>query len=248
MVISKEKSNFDSILKAGVQYGYSKTSRNPKMKPFICATKNGVEIFDAEKISEKLNVAKDFLKEMGKLRKVVLFVGTKKEAKGIVKELAKELNMPYVIERWLGGTLTNFKEIKSRIDILIDLSQKKEKGELEKYTKKERVLIDRKIAKLERYLSGLVNCTELPAVMVAVDSNLEEIAITEAKQSKLSRIVFMNSDCNPKDAEYFIPGNGSAVSSIKFILEELSGAYKEGLTLADKVQASSEAPINDEEK
>lgn len=220
------------MFQAGVHFGYSRSNRHPKMKPFIFTNRNGTEIFDLEKVQKKLALAKEFLKALGKEKKTVLFVGTKKEAQEAIKKSAKELNMPYVRERWLGGTLTNFKEIKNRIDYLNDLLQKRDSGELEKYTKKERLQIEKKIIKLEKYLEGLQQCKNLPAALIAVDSNYEEVARRETRTMNIPLIAIMNSDCNPKDADYPIPANDSSIASINYLLSELVKAYSEGLTFA----------------
>ena len=219
------------MLKKGVHFGYSATTLNPKMKPFIFAYRNNTEIFDLEKILNQLSLAKEFLTTLGKEKKSILFVGTKKETKESIKVFAQELNMPYVAERWLGGTLTNFKEIKNRIDYLNDLEQKKQSGDFEKYTKKERLQIERKITKLNKYLVGLKQCQSLPAALVLIDSNYEKTAVNEAKKTKIPLVIVMNSDCDPGDADYLIPANDSSVSSVNFLLRELVDAYKEGLTL-----------------
>ena len=219
----------EEMLKKGVHFGYSSTTLNSKMKPFIFTSRNNTEIFDLEKTLNQLNLAREFLKTLGKEKKQILFVGTKKETKESIKEFAQELNMPYVAERWLGGTLTNFKEIKNRIDYLNDLCQKKESGELEKFTKKERLQIERKIVKLDKYLMGIKKCQSLPAGLIVIDSNYEKTAVNEAKKIKIPLVVVMNSDCNPEDADYPIPANDSSVSSVKFFLRELVDAYKEGL-------------------
>lgn len=220
------------MFQAGVHFGYSRSNRHPKMKSFIFTNRNGTEIFDLEKIQDKLKLAKEFLKALGKEKKTILFVGTKKEAREAVEKSAKELNMPYVKERWLGGILTNFKEIKGRIDYLNDLLQKRDSGELEKYTKKERLQVAKKIVKMENYLAGLQQFKNLPAALVVVDSNGEKIAMEEARIMNIPAVAIMNSDCNPKDADYPIPANDSSITSINYLLSELVKAYSEGLTFA----------------
>jgi len=219
----------EEMIKSGVHFGYSSTSLNPKMKPFIFTSRNNTEIFDLEKIYPLINSAKEFLKELAKNKKEILLVGTKKEAQKSIEELAKELNAPYVVSRWLGGTLTNFNEIKKRIDYLNGLYQKKQSGELEKYTKKERLEIGREISRMEKYLEGIKKCQSLPAALVLVDSRHEKTAVAEAKKMKIPVVAVMNSDCNPEDADYPIPANDNSITSISFIVKELGEAYKEGL-------------------
>ncbi len=218
----------EEMFKSGVHFGYSSTSLNPKMKPFIFTYRNNTEIFDLEKVYQMLNTAKEFLKELAKNKKEILFVGTKKETKTITETLAKELNMPYVTSRWLGGILTNFNEIKKRIDYLNGLYEKKQSGELEKYSKKERLQIKKNIIKMERYLDGIKKCQFLPSALVLVDSKHEKTAVAEAKKMMIPVVAVMSSDCNPEDADYPIPGNDNSISSVNFLMKELAEAYKEG--------------------
>lgn len=218
------------MFQVGVHFGYSRSHRHPKMKSFIFLNRNDTDIFDLEKTQDKLSRAKEFLKSLAQEKKTILFVGTKKEAQEVIEKSAKDLNMPYVRERWLGGTLTNFKEIKDRIDYLNDLLEKRDSGELEKYTKKERLQIVKKIRKLEKYLKGLQPCKNLPAALVVIDSNKEKIAIKEAKVMHIPVVAIMNSDCNPEEVDYPIPANDSSIASINYLLEELVKAYKEGVT------------------
>lgn len=232
-VEEKNKSKFDEMIDAGAHFGYSRSRRNPKMSSFIFTARNNTEIFDLEKTKNKLDAAKDFLKSLSKDKKIVLFVGTKKETKEIIESFAKEINMPYITERWLGGILTNFVEIKGRIDFLNGLLEKKSSGELEKHTKKERVLIERDIAKLERYLKGVQKIKELPSALVVIDSNEEKIAVSEAKQMNIPLVALMNSDCDPEDADYPIPANDNSLSSIKYFMAEITGAYKEGEAIGE---------------
>lgn len=220
--------DMQEMIKAGMHFGYSRSKRDSKMKPFIFAAKNSAEIFDLEKTKNKLDLAKEFVKNLAKEKKIILFVGTKPEARPLIENAAKELNMPYVAERWLGGILTNFKEIKTRIDYLNDLIQKRDSNKFEKYTKKECLQIERKIAKLEKYLQGLRNCKNLPAALIVIDSKEEKIAVKEARDAAVPVVALMNSDCNPKDADYPVPGNDSAISSINYFLGEMVKAYKEG--------------------
>ncbi len=236
----------EEMFKAGVHFGYSRSSRNPKMKDFIFWLRNNVELFNLEKTKEKLNEAKDFLRTLGSDKKTVLFVGTKVVAAGIVEKYAKEIDMPYVTERWLGGTLTNFNELKKRRDYMEELTQKKESGELAKYTKKEQLKIKRKIARLNIYFSGLLNLRKLPSALIVLDTKEERNAVTEAKKMGIPVIGIMNSDCNPEDADYAIPANDNSKSSIEFLLKELTEAYKKGLSEAEK-KAVEEGEATEEE-
>ena len=228
---------------SGIHLGYSQTSRNPKMKPYIFGLRNGVEIFDFEKTKKNIDSAKEFAKKLGKDKKIVLFVGTKKEAKDLTENVAKELGMPYVKERWIGGTLTNFKQIKGRIDHLNDLKKKRDAGELNKYTKKEKLQIERQIKKMEIYFGGLAeNLKFLPSAIVAVDSKHEKITVSEANQMKIPVVALLNSDCDPSGVNYPVPGNDNSVSSISYFMSEFAKAYKEGTLLAQQEPVKAEIP------
>ncbi len=219
----------EEMLNKGVHFGYSRSSRHPKMKDFLFELKNSAEIFDIKKTEQKLNEAMEFIKSLGKEQKKILFVGTKAEIKKIIEKSAKEISMPYVNERWIGGTLTNFKIIKARINYMNDLIKKRESGDLEKYTKKERLDIEKEIIGLKRYFSGLEILESLPSALIAVDSKQEKNAVAEANHISAPVVAIMNSDCNPEKINYFIPGNDNSVSSVEYLLGKLVEAYKDGL-------------------
>ncbi len=217
------------MFKTGAHFGYSRSSRHPKMKAFLFGLRNNIEVFDLEKTTKKLDEAKEFAKELGKSKKTILFAGTKSEIKELVKKYAEEINMPYVLERWLGGTLTNFSELKKRREHMQDLMQKKESGELAKYTKKEQLMIEKKVSKLKRYFSGVENMDSMVSALIVVDTKQEKIAVTEAKKMSIPVIGIMNSDCNPEDAKYPIPANDNSVASVEYFLKDLTKSYREGL-------------------
>jgi len=228
---TKNKGNeslIEAMFSAGTHYGYSKSRRHPSVKPFIYGAKNKVEIFNLEKTSRSLEEALDFVRSLGEKNSQILFVSGKKEAESIIKNVAQALELPNVPGRWIGGTLTNFVEIRKRIQKYLDLKEKKEKGELSKYTKKERLLIDRDIKDLEFKFGGLVNMTELPKALFVVDSKEEETAVTEAKKMGIPVVSVSSSDCNLGDVDYPIPANDSSVSSIEFFTGKVRDAYKEG--------------------
>ena len=230
---------------SGIHLGYSQTSRNPKMKPFLYGIRNGVEIFDLEKTKINLDSAKDFAKKLGKDKKVVLFVGSKKEAKDLTEKTAKDLGMPFVKERWIGGTLTNFKQIKSRIDYFNDLKKKRDAGELDKYTKKEKLQIERQIEKMETYFGGLAeNLKVLPSAILVIDSKHEKISVSEANQMKIPVVALLNSDCDPTGIKYPVPGNDNSLASVSYFLNEFAKSYKEGILLAQQESAKAEVPNN----
>ncbi len=217
----------DSMFKAGAHFAFSKTRRHPTITPYIFGVKNKVEIFDLEKTSELLNKAKDFIISLAKENKTILFVGGKSEARNSIKNSALSINMPYVDGRWIGGTLTNFVQIRKRVEKLERLNSEKEKGELSKYTKKERLLIDREIANLERFFSGVVSMKELPKALFIVDPKKEKTAVKEARDMGIPVIALLGSDCNLKDVDYPIIGNDSSQMSINFFTQIISKTYFE---------------------
>ena len=220
------------MFEAGAHYGYSKSKRHPTTKKFIYGVKNNVEILDLEKTSTSLEKAVAFIKVLGEKRATILFVGGKNEAREIVKSTAESIGMPYVAGRWIGGTLTNFSEIRKRIQKLLDIKDKKEKGELDKYTKKERLLIDRDQERLENTFGGVSTLKRAPEAMVVVDSGYEEIAVDEARKMGVPVVAIANTDCDLSLVDYPIPANDTTKSSIELILRILGEAYREGLEKA----------------
>jgi small subunit ribosomal protein S2 len=223
-----DKKDLQEMIDAGVHFGYSKTRRHPSTKPFIFDTKNKVDIVDLEKTADLLKKASEFIATLGKDGKKVLFVGTKAEAKAIVLAGAQAINMPYVTNRWIGGTLTNFGEIKRRVDILVDLKDKKDKGQLEKYTKKEQSDFARKIAKMTGYFGGLIGMDRKPDALFIIDVKKESNAVTEAQDLNIPVITISGTDCNIKGITFPVVANDSAVSSLKFLTDKLVEAYSSG--------------------
>ncbi|MDR3519894.1 MAG: 30S ribosomal protein S2 [Candidatus Pacebacteria bacterium] len=219
----------EKMFKAGAHYGYSKTRRHPSVSKYIFATKNKEDIINLEKTTLLLDTAAEFIKELGSKGKVVLFVGTKPEAKVTIKDVAESLNMPYVIERWIGGTLSNFTEIKKRILELENYRKDSVDGGLDKYTKKERVVMAKKMEKLTRYYSGLIGLKKSPDALFVIDAKSEHIAATEARKSGIPVIALVNSDSNIKTIDYPIVANDSGIPSIKFFTLAIADAYKEGI-------------------
>lgn len=230
--VKSEGENKDTIVEemfqAGAQYGYSKTRRHPSVSKFIYTTKNKGDIINLEKTSEQLDEACLFLKNLGAQNKTVLFVGTKPEAKTATKNIAESLSMPYVVERWIGGTLSNWTEIKKRINELETYQKDTVSGGLDKYTKKERVMLSKKMEKLSRYYGGLLGLKKAPDALFIVDAKSEHIAATEARKSGIPVISLVNSDSNIKTLDFPIVGNDSAIPSIKFFTAKIAEAYKEG--------------------
>lgn len=218
----------EKLFQVGAHFGYTKSRRHPTAKKFIFGTKNRIEIFDLEKTEENLKKAKEFVGSVAKEGGQILFLGGKSESASMVKKAAEDIDMPYVTGRWVGGTLTNFDEIKKRVEKLEDLVSQKEKGELAKYTKKERILIDREIEKLEDYFGGLRSMKKIPKALFVVDSKKEHIAVKEAKEVGLPVISISGSDCDFSLIDYPIPANDSSRHSVEFLMNEIVSAYKEG--------------------
>jgi len=218
----------EALFKVGAHFGYSRSRRHPTIDSYIFGVKNRVEIFDLEKTDELLNKAKMFIKTLGAEGRQILFIGGKSESRDAIKNGATSIDMPYVSGRWIGGTFTNFGEIRKRVERLEKLTSERQKGELSKYTKKERLLIDREIANLERFFLGIVSMKEIPKAIFVIDSKREHIAVTEARKIGVPVIALLGSDCNLKDVDYPIVANDSSVMSIKYFVDEIVGAYKEG--------------------
>lgn len=221
----------DEMFKVGAHFGYSKTRRHASTAPYIFGVKNRVEIIDLEKTDELLESTLSFVSTLAKEGKQILFVGGKNEARSALKIAAESINMPFVDGRWIGGTLTNFPEIKKRLAKLEDLTKQKEKGELLKYTKKERLLIDREIANLNRFFSGILPMRDLPKAVVVVDSQKEIIAVAEAKKMNIPVIAICGTDCDITNIDYPIVANDASVSSITFFVSEIAKAYQKGKVL-----------------
>ncbi|HSE56774.1 MAG TPA: 30S ribosomal protein S2 [Candidatus Paceibacterota bacterium] len=219
--------NVTTMFEAGAHFGYSKTRRHPTVVPYLFGSKNGIDIIDIEKVHPLLEKAASVLADLGKAGKTVLFVGTKAEAKGAVESVAVALRQPFVTERWIGGILTNFPEIKKRIQKLEEMKEKRANGEYDKYTKKEKILLNRELDRLNKYFSGLVGMMKLPDAIVVVDTKKEHIAVTEAKKMGLTVIGIGNTDCSVKSVHYPIVANDGSRSSIELVLDILKAAYEQ---------------------
>jgi small subunit ribosomal protein S2 len=222
------QNTIEKMFEAGAHYGYSKSRRHPSVTPYIFATKNGVDIINIEKGYDFLEKALEQITKLAASGKTILFVGTKAEAKQQIIETALSLNMPYVGERWVGGSLTNFPEIKKRITKLLDLRDQKEKGGLDKYTKKERLLIDREMDDMTKNFQGLTGITRNPDAMFVIDPKKEHIAVTEAQKMNIPVIAVMNTDCNLKTVQFPIVANDASVMSISYFLQIVKDAYTNG--------------------
>ena len=216
------------LLEAGVHFGHQTRRWDPKMAEYIFQARNGIHIIDLQKTSKKLDEAYSFLKQQAEEGKTVLFVGTKKQAQDCMKEAAEKCGMYYVNQRWLGGTLTNFDTIRKRIDRLTQLETMQEDGTFDVLPKKEVILLKKEMEKLEKNLGGIKEMKELPGVMFIVDPKKERIGILEAKKLGIPVIGLIDTNCNPEDVDYAIPGNDDAIRAVKLIADTMANAVIEG--------------------
>lgn len=216
------------LLEAGVHFGHQTRRWNPKMKPYIFGARNGIHIIDLQKTVEYFKVAYSFVKEIGKQGGVVLFVGTKKQAQEVIAEEASRVGLPYVNERWLGGMLTNFRTVKNSIQKMKEIERMEEEGYLAKLPKKEAILLQKKKDKLKTYLNGIRDLENLPDAIFVVDSKNEAIAVAEAKRLGIPVIGLVDTNCDPDDIDYIIPGNDDAIRAVKLLASRIADAYEEG--------------------
>ena len=218
------------LFAAGAHFAQVKSRRHPSMRTFVLGAKGGVEIFDLAKTDEQLTKAKEVVAALARDGKTILIVGGKREASDAVRAAGKRIAQPYVAGRWLGGTISNFTEIKKRIDRLADLSAKREDGSLSKiYTKLERVHIDREIERLQERLEGITTLTKRPDALLIVDTRHEAHATKEARLSGIPVIAIMSSDCDVKDAAYPIVTNDASRATLSLMLGELAEAFESGI-------------------
>jgi len=216
---------FEEMAQAGILYGRKKSKTHPRMKKFIFATRNGFEVFDLPKTLNALLKAKSFLAETIGNRGTIMLVGTGPAAKELIYNLAVKTGFPYVTERWLGGTLTNYKTLSKRVEYYKQLKSDKAAGKLDKYTKKERVLIDKKIEKMARLFGGLENLNRLPDALFIIDANRHDIAIREAKKRNIPVVVIVNSDTDPESLDYAIPANTNSKAGLAWLINQLEKTF-----------------------
>ena len=216
------------LLEAGVHFGHQTRRWDPKMAEYIFQARNGIHIIDLQKTSKKLDEAYAFVKEQVEEGKTVLFVGTKKQAQDCMKDAAIKSGMYYVNQRWLGGMLTNFDTIQKRIQRLKDLEKMEEDGTFDVLPKKEVILLKKEMEKLEKNLGGIKEMDKLPGVIFLVDPKKERIAILEAKKLNIPVVGIVDTNCNPQDLDYPIPGNDDAIRAVKLITAKLADGVIEG--------------------
>lgn len=221
----------DALLKSGASFGASKTKRHPSMKSFIQSTKKGFDIINIEKTSEQLKSAYEFMSSLGAQRKIVLIVGAKPEAKKITQEKAESLGMPYVSGRYIGGTITNFSNIKDRIAKLESMKKDKANDNLSGYTKKEQLIMGEKLAKLEQKFGGVADLKKVPDAVLIIDTKREKNAYKEAMALDIPVIGILNTDCDIASATYPITVNDSSTSSLEYVLGVLVDGYQNGKSI-----------------
>lgn len=225
--MNKEKT-IETMFASGAHFGLGKSRRHPTLSKFIFGTKNGTDIFDLEITHSMLEKAKAFVSKIAQEGKTILFVGGKKEAFKSIRNVAMMQNLPYVDGRWIGGTVSNFPQIRKRIDRYEKLVSDKEKGELAKYTKRERMLIDKEIASLEKMFLGIVPMKKIPDAVFVIDPRKEKIAVKEALDYNIPVVALCGSDCDIVGITYPIVANDSSKTSIQFFVDEIAKAYQDG--------------------
>lgn len=240
-----ESITMKKLLEAGVHFGHQKRRWNPKMKSYIFAHRNGIHIIDLQQTIHMLEDGAQFISDTVARGKKVVMVGTKKQAQDTIVSDAERCGAFYVVTRWLGGTLTNFKTIQSRIDHLVQLESRKEKGEFEQLHKKEAMKFETDIARLNKYLGGIKEMTEMPGAMFVIDVGREAIAVAEARRMGVPIVALVDSDCDPNLIDYPIPGNDDAIRSIRLITSRMADAVIEGVNR--RIAAESEEEIEEED-
>ncbi|MDP3882853.1 MAG: 30S ribosomal protein S2 [Candidatus Staskawiczbacteria bacterium] len=212
--------NVEEMAELGVHFGHKVSKLHPKMKPFVSGIKNNVHVFDLEKTAVALQKSLDFVSKLVADGKAIIFVGTKIQLKALVQSSAEECGIPYVTERWLGGTFTNFETIQKRVEYFKDLERKKASGELEKYTKKERLNFDKEIALLKIKFDGIKNMSKLPDAVFIFGLDKDITCAKEAEKKGIKIIALCDTNVNPDIADYPIPANDDAISAVKYITEK----------------------------
>lgn len=222
------------LLEAGVHFGHQTSRWNPKMKPYIFGARNGIYIIDLQKTVGLAKTALDFVTSLGSQGKKVLFVGTKAQCKEVVKEEAERCGCPYVAGRWLGGTLTNFQTIETCVDTLNRLEERKNNGLTESLSKKERAALEKEYQRLLANLGGIRNIKDRPGALFVIDPVREHNAVAEARKLHIPVIAITDTNCDPDDIDYVIPGNDDALKSIKLFASSVAQAYLDGLKVYEE--------------
>ncbi|MBN8665977.1 MAG: 30S ribosomal protein S2 [Chitinophagales bacterium] len=236
------------LLEAGVHFGHLKKKWNPKMLPYIFAEKKGIHIIDLNKTTECLQESAAALKAIARSGKKILFVGTKKQAKDIVTESARKVNMPFVTERWLGGMLTNFNTVRKSVKKMQSIEKMLGDGSFDSITKKERLTLSRDKDKMEKVLGGIAQLGRVPAALFIVDIGHEHIALSEAKRLNITTLGVVDTNCDPNKVDFPIPANDDATKSIAIIVNYITAAIAEGLAERQAAKDDEGDEVNDDEK
>jgi len=216
------------LLEAGVHFGHQTGRWNPKMAPYIYGARNGVHILDLAQTVTRLEEATEFVRELSASGQQVLFVGTKRQAQDVIRNEADRANMPYVVTRWLGGTLTNFPTIRKRVDYMIELERREEAGQLDLLPKKEALKLRDKLTRLHRYLRGLRDMNQTPGALFVVDVPREHIAVAEARRLKIPIIAVCDTNSDPNLIDYPIPSNDDAIRAVRLLTAQIADAAQSG--------------------
>jgi small subunit ribosomal protein S2 len=229
-----------ALLEAGVHFGHQTRRWNPKMRPYIFTERNGIHIIDLQQTVSRLDAALDFVRDLVANSDQVLLVGTKKQARDVIENEARRCNMPYVTNRWLGGTLTNFATVQGRSDYLVRREEARERGDFERLHKKEALKIDKEIDKLNRHLGGIKEMPRIPGAVFIIDPDAEGIAVAEARRVGVPIVAMCDTNCDPDLIEYPIPSNDDAIRAIKLITGRIADAAIEGLAMIGYEAAAEE--------
>ncbi|MBI4758636.1 MAG: 30S ribosomal protein S2 [Chloroflexi bacterium] len=230
-----------ALLEAGVHFGHQTRRWNPKMRPYIFTERSGIHIIDLQQTVVKLNEAYAFIRDLVASGGNILFVGTKKQAQEAIEEEAKRCGMPYVNQRWMGGMLTNFQTIQSRIRRLEELEARQQNGEFERLPKKEVLKLEEEMARLNRLLGGIRTLTKLPSAVFIIDPHKESIAVTETYRLEIPIVALVDTNCNPDPITYAIPANDDAIRAVKLLSNKVADAVLEGQALRQAAEAEAEA-------
>jgi small subunit ribosomal protein S2 len=236
------KTVIDKLFSIGAHFGYAASRRHPSTAAYIFGTKGGTELFDLEKTAECLEEALAFTASLAAARKTILFISGKAEARESLKRAAERINQPYVASRWIGGSLTNFSEIKKRLNRLQEITDMHATGEIAKYTKREILLMDREATDLESMFGGLRGMQKLPDALFVVDPKAEAGAVAEAAQLNIPIIALLNTDCDRRQIAHPIPGNDASQQVVTYIVDEVAKAYAQNLGPEKPVVAETPAP------
>lgn len=243
--------SLQELLEAGVHFGHQVNRWHPHMEPYIFTSRENIHIIDLLKTRELLETAANYLKDQAKEGKVIMFVGTKHQAQDIIKEEAVRVGAAYVSKRWIGGLITNWEQIKRNIDKLNTYEREKDTNKLDKYTKKERLLMDRKMAKLNSELSGIKHLSGIPDVLFLIDPKREMNAVLEAKRKDITVVALCDTNTNPQLVDYVIPGNDDSIKSLRLIIKTVADAIEQGREAAEKSgkaeAATKEAAVKTDE-